>query len=194
MARRSPPTTTAVSSLSGMESHSYRSFSVGIKGPHCSSWDEATGRAGHSLLIDQYHQVWVIDESWILSKLLVGDHVLHELLCWESGCVMPVVYIMDFRTAGSPSPSTYRRRSACCPPGLRTARGQSQASNQNQSPWGCWQASRTAAGHTGGCWGLPQALNPALRHYQQEKKQWQHQAIALDIPLSFALRELLKKV
>lgn len=177
-----------------MESHSYRSVSVGTKGPHWLSWDEAAGRAGHSLLVDQYHQVRVVDESWILSKLLVGDHVLHELLWWDRGCVMPLTYIMDFRTADSPSPPTYHERSACCPPGLHTATGQLRASDQSRSPWGCRRASWMAAGHTEGCLGLPQALNSALCHYQQQKKQWQHQAIALDIPPPFAVSKLLKKV
>lgn len=65
------------------------------------------------------------------------------------------------------------------------------ASNQDESPWGSQQAGQMAAE---GCWGLPQTLNSALCLYQQEKKQWQHQATASDVPPALAAGEVLKKV
>lgn len=34
----------------------------------------------HSLLIDFHHEVWVIQEPGIFSEVLIGDHVLVELL------------------------------------------------------------------------------------------------------------------
>lgn len=34
----------------------------------------------HSLLIDFHHEVWVIQEPGIFSEVLIGDHMLVELL------------------------------------------------------------------------------------------------------------------
>lgn len=98
--------------------------------------------------------------------------------------VIPLVYMMGFGTAVSlPSPHTYHEKSAGCPQGLHTVTGQLQASHRSQSPWGFQQVHLTAAGHRKGCWGLRQALKIAPPHYQQEKEQQQHQAIALDTAL-----------
>lgn len=45
------------------------------------------GNSGHqpsptsySLLVNFHHEVWVIQEPGVLSEVLVGDHVLGELL------------------------------------------------------------------------------------------------------------------
>lgn len=109
------PDCTSVQSCPGIGSHSYRRVSTGTNGQKRPLWDEAAGRTGHSLLVDHYHQVWVTDKPWILSKLLVGNHVFHELLWWDRGCVMPWEDRKDSRAADSPSPPTYHERSACCP-------------------------------------------------------------------------------
>lgn len=80
----------------------------------CSCRDKARG-AGHSLLVDQDHQVGVIKEPWILSKLLVGDDVLHELLWWDRGCHTTGVH-NGFQDSRLPSFPSHLPREICLLP------------------------------------------------------------------------------
>lgn len=68
------------------------------------------GNSGHqppptsySLLVDFHHKVWVIQEPGIFSEVLIGDHVLGELL-WAQRRKVRAEAVMP-HTICSPKPS-----------------------------------------------------------------------------------------